>query len=209
MLNANHLDRTPSETAPTVEPQDPAEAQPIAQQEGSAEAIPADATIQALDRLGEKLDRTADLLHQHLQGWQQRLETAAVPLPPDAASESAATGGRRTEGELDSKQTPSVTQAQSSQVEGPLSIEPGLGQDTAVQGLASDARRLVDGLSSSRNSWEQSLADLRQAVDAIMEYLENQAATALPATDLSDILERLKQLEEEQKNLQSRFNNSR
>jgi hypothetical protein len=74
---------------------------------------------------------------------------------------------------------------------------------------APDASRLLDTFARAQAGWPEQAADLRQALDAVMEFLENQAAAAPARLDLSDILARLQNLEEQQKNLQSQFSASR
>ena len=68
---------------------------------------------------------------------------------------------------------------------------------------------MADTLAGSGQSWPEQAAGVQQALESIMAYLENQAATAAPKVDVAGILGRLSDLEEQQKNLQSQFNNNR
>jgi hypothetical protein len=169
-----------------------------------------DGTVAALDRLGEKLDRTAALLERQLEAWKQ---TPAIgdrrPAPEEAPARTAihapeagrevSTDGTRVGPPVAPR--PATTETQNENIP---AAPPGPPAETA--NLAGDTRRLLDRLSRSQNGWRDPLTDLRQAVDAIMEYLENQAAASPPPVDVSDILSRLKNLEVEQKNLQTRLN---
>jgi hypothetical protein len=74
---------------------------------------------------------------------------------------------------------------------------------------AENARRLVDTLSRSRDGWPEQAASLQQSLEAIMDFLEGQAGAAAPKVDAAEIMSRLRNLEEEQQNLQSQFNNNR
>ncbi len=79
----------------------------------------------------------------------------------------------------------------------------------APAGAAPDASRLLDTFARAQAGWPRQAADLRQALEAVMEFLENQAAAVPSRLDLSDILARLQNLEEQQKNLQSQFSANR
>ena len=75
--------------------------------------------------------------------------------------------------------------------------------------VAGNARRLVDTFSRSRDAWQEQAASLQQSLEAIMDFLERQAEAAAPKVDAAEIMSRLRNLEEEQQNLQSQFNNNR
>jgi hypothetical protein len=75
--------------------------------------------------------------------------------------------------------------------------------------MAEGAGGLADALSRSGRDWPEQADRVQQALEGIMAYLENQAATAPPKVDAAAILNRLKDLEEQQQNMQSQFNNSR
>ncbi len=81
------------------------------------------------------------------------------------------------------------------------------GQSMAA--LAEDARRLADTLTRSRNDWQEQSAGVQQALEAIMGFLESQAANVAPNVDVAGIMSRLRDLEEQQRTLQSQFNTNR
>jgi hypothetical protein len=87
--------------------------------------------------------------------------------------------------------------------------QPGAPPDDGLVEMAQGARSLADTLSRSGQSWPEQAAGVQQALEGVMTYLENQAATAAPKVDLDGILSRLKDLEEQQQNMQSQFNNNR
>jgi hypothetical protein len=87
--------------------------------------------------------------------------------------------------------------------------QPGATAGGGLVEMAQDARRMADTLAGSGQSWPEQAAGVQQALESIMAYLENQAATAAPKVDVAGILGRLSDLEEQQKNLQSQFNNNR
>jgi hypothetical protein len=166
--------------------------------------------IEACDRLGEKLDQLASIAQALAQAWPQERRPSGA-----GASGRAADGAVPTVPEaLDALR---VAETPREKQPGPAP-ENGLGQprmSTAAPspesagGAAADARRLVDTFARSQGGWSEQAADLRQAVEAIMAFLENQAATAPPQSNLSDILGRLQSLEEQQKNLQSQLSVNR
>jgi hypothetical protein len=75
--------------------------------------------------------------------------------------------------------------------------------------VAREAQRLVDTVARSGGGWAEQAADAQQALEAIMSFLENQAASAAPKVDVAGILGRLRNLEDQQQELQSQFNISR
>jgi hypothetical protein len=68
---------------------------------------------------------------------------------------------------------------------------------------------LAETLSRSGGGWTEQADGVPQALEAIMAYLENQAANAAPKFDPAGIMSRLSALEEQQKDLQSQFNTNR
>jgi hypothetical protein len=74
---------------------------------------------------------------------------------------------------------------------------------------AAGASHLVDTLARTGGGWPEQAAGVQQALESIMAYLENQAATAAPTVDVAGIMSRLKDLEEQQQTLQSQFNVNR
>jgi hypothetical protein len=167
----------------------------------------------ACERLGEKLDNLAALAQGLAEAWQQnRAPSGASPAAGNAAAGAdsrgreawSAPGGGETPGE----RRPGGHETDDSQEENsPAATGPAAGAGGANR--APDTSRLVDTLARAQGGWPAQAADLRQGVEAIMEFLENQAAAAAPGLDLSGILARLQNLEEQQKNLQSQLSVNR
>jgi len=162
----------------------------------------------ACERLGEKLDNLAALAQALAQAWQPNQGpanagpgaggAAAGPASP-RPEPSPAPGAGETPRE---SQSGPGREAAFSQQHSPVPAPDG---EAGAAGAAPDASRLFDTFARAQAAWPQQAADLRQALQAIMEFLENQAAAAPTRLDLSDILARLQNLEEQQKNLQSQF----
>jgi hypothetical protein len=165
--------------------------------------------IEACDRLGGKLDEMAGIVREQIEAWRQIHEPAApnpggIESPADpsgfvrAPVESSEAGGdRNPKGPLEGRETgPDKTAGDETGAE-------------SMTALAEGARRLADTLTQTRSGWPEQAAGIQQALEAIMAYLENQAAAAAPQVDTADIIKRLKDLEEEQENLQSQLNNNR
>jgi len=170
--------------------------------------------IEACDRLGEKLDQLASLAQALAQAW------------PQDRGPSGASPGARAPADGAVARAPAVSGAPGAE-EAPRDRRPGPGPETghsqqehsaappapAANGGAPDAgtdpRHLVDTLARSQGAWPEQAADLREALEAVMAFLEKQAASAPPRLDLSDILGRLQNLEEQQKNLQSQISLNR
>jgi hypothetical protein len=68
---------------------------------------------------------------------------------------------------------------------------------------------LMENLGQARGAWSDQTSAMQHSVEAIMSFLENQAAIEPPKFDATDILNRLSVLEEQQRNLQSQVNTSR
>jgi hypothetical protein len=119
---------------------------------------------------------------------QEEYSTAATPAStPEANSDpSAATQGR-------------------DDADGPGESARG----TGVAAPAWNAGRIIDTMARSRNDGREQAAETQQALEAIMAHLESQAASAAPKVDVADIMTRLRDLEEQQQNLQSQFSNNR
>jgi hypothetical protein len=161
--------------------------------------------IEAFDRLGQRLDQVSAAVAEQVQALQQMRGPLAPSLSPDFVEDT-----RLNRQIASGTQNPRIPESQGSEIA--LSGQdgttaPGTGHGTAA--LAENARRLVDTLSRSRDDWQAQAADLQQALGAIMDYLENQAAANTTKSDLNEIMSRLRNLEEEQRNLSSQFNTSR
>jgi hypothetical protein len=110
---------------------------------------------------------------------------------------------------------PGRPDTQPGQDAGPFAQEGNGGENAGAPGdggmaaVAGNARRLVDTFSRSRDAWQEQAASLQQSLEAIMDFLERQAEAAAPKVDAAEIMSRLRNLEEEQQNLQSQFNNNR
>jgi len=76
-------------------------------------------------------------------------------------------------------------------------------------GPAPDASRLIDTIARSLNGWQEQAAGTQQTLEAIMAYLESQAADAAPKVEVAGIMSRLRDLEVQQQNLQTQFNTNR
>jgi hypothetical protein len=170
--------------------------------------------LEACDRLGEKLDNLAALAQALAEAWQRNQgPSGAGPVvgesPPGAVSPrrepSPAPGAGETSGE---RRPGPGSEAGLDQPES-RAAAPSLEANAGGAAAAPDASRLLDTFARAQAGWPEQAADLRQALDAVMEFLENQAATAPQRLDLSDILARLQNLEEQQKNLQSQFSANR
>jgi hypothetical protein len=154
--------------------------------------------IEACDRLSLKFDEVAGLFGEQMEAWRQLRppalsrpaprknavhRDAAATLPPAPASEDAGARGQ--------------------------DEPPGAPAEDGLAAMAGDAHRLVDTLSRAGGGWPEQAAGVGQALEAMMAYLEKQAATAAPKVDADGIMSRLRDLEERQQNLQSQFNASR
>ena len=162
-------------------------------------ATPSNTMVEACDRLAEKLDEVAGIFREQLQAWQQMREPAAAilnqhELAPSPALASSLMGPS-------SNQVPALPPRQTDEPSGPA--------DQSIAITAENARRLADTLSLSRDAQRQQMDNLRQSLEAIMEFLERQAAEAAPKLDASEIMSRLQNIEEQQQNLQSQFNTNR
>jgi hypothetical protein len=73
--------------------------------------------------------------------------------------------------------------------------------------FADPSNDIFDKLAQAAGAWQEQAEASRRALDAIMDYLENQPLP--PKVDLDGILSRLRGLEERQQNPQSQVNNSR
>jgi hypothetical protein len=170
--------------------------------------------LAACDRLGEKLDNLAALFQALAQSWPPGQgpagagpgagTAAAGPVSPWPGPLPAPGPGETSR----ENQPGPGHEAGFSQQYNPADA-PGRGGSAGAPGAAPDASRLLDTFARAQAGWPQQAADLRQALEAVMEFLENQAAAVPARLDLSDILARLQNLEEQQRNLQSQFSVSR
>jgi len=176
--------------------------------------------IEACDRLTQKLDEVAGLFRQQIQTWTQIREPAladsgAREIPDDPGADAQTSERVSLADQARRKPQPQRSVIEPGQGAGSsMQEEIGLGtagapKDDGLAGMAENARRLVDTFSHSRDGWQEQADSVRQSLEAIMDFLERQAAAASPKVDAAEIMSRLRNLEEEQHNLQSQFNNSR
>jgi hypothetical protein len=159
------------------------------------------AVIEACDRLGQKLDQVASVVREQIEAWKQIREASASH--PDAAETRIRPAA---EAQLPER-VPQGARVQD-EAQGP-SANPPAAEDGGLAAMAQDARRLADTLSQSRDGGQEEAAGVRQALEAIMDYLEGQAAKAAPKADETDIMSRLRDLQEQQQSLQNQVNNNR
>jgi hypothetical protein len=138
----------------------------------------------------------------------QREDNATHSVPTDQ-------GGREAEQRRDAAATLPLPQPpgtatrselQPPQEAGPRPVLPAHG---GLAETAENARSLVDTLSQSAGGWPEQAAGVQQALESIMAYLENQAATPAPKVDVAGIIRRLRDLEEQQQSMQSQINVNR
>jgi hypothetical protein len=159
--------------------------------------------IEACDRLAQKLDELTSVVREQVQDRQQ---TSASGVPASDASRALSQPA------LDGR----VRGALPLDGENPNASGPGHPENTGLDApstngtaaVADKARRIIDTLSRSRDDWQTQAAGLQQALEAMMDFLEGQAAAA-PKVDVSDIMSRLRTLEEEQQNLRSQLSVNR
>jgi hypothetical protein len=172
--------------------------------------------IEACDRLSGKLDELTTLIREQVQAGQQmqsaestgsiESETAAgLPIRIDMVSQNQI----KPRPQADLHPTDSgepVRDAGSTSLDTTDRINRG-----GTTGMAENTRRLIDTLSQSRDGWQEQAADLHRALEAVMDFLETQAAaaTAAPKIDVAEIMNRLRNLEEEQRNLRSQISLTR
>jgi hypothetical protein len=171
------------------------------------------AMIEAGDRLAQKLDQVAAMVAEQVQTLQQNRALGPFDF----------TSGQRSDEAVDAAQTTAKNPSEATrtpELERPkieldsqnaLSAQDGTGaqESDGKVTLAENARRLVNTLSRSRDEWQAQAADLQQALASIMTFLENQAASAAPKSDLAEIMSRLRNLEEEQRNLAGQLSTNR
>jgi hypothetical protein len=182
--------------------------------------ITASATmVEACDRLAQRLDEVASLFREQIQASHQTRESAAPGAGVRETPASQAVDADVTERIPLADQAPRRPQAarpeiQPGQDAGSRALdETGDGSaaspgDEGASAAVQNAHRLVDTLSRSRDGWQEQAAGLQEALEAIMDFLEGQAATA-PKVDVAEIMSRLRNLEEEQQSLQSQFSTNR
>jgi len=164
--------------------------------------------IEACDRLGQKLDAFAGLFREQMEASRPsgpttgRPFSANEPPPPVPTAQAGPIEAQSQEQRRDDAAGP----PSGGGTPGP---QRGGSADGGSANLAEGARGLVEALSRSGHDWQEQSANVQQALEGIMAYLENQAATAPPKVDVAGILNRLKDLEEQQQNMQSQFNTSR
>jgi hypothetical protein len=153
--------------------------------------------IEACDRLGRKLDELTGLFREQIQARQQ-LQPPAVPRPAAPGN----TGDQAVEPPVAEREAPREIKPKSGPGAGSPAAAP-----TAPAGMAESARGLVDTLARAGRGWPEQAAGLQQALEAVMAYLENQAAA--PRADVGGIMSRLSALEEQQRALQGQVNVNR
>jgi hypothetical protein len=159
--------------------------------------------IEAFDRLGQKLDEVAGLFREQVEVWRQIRPPAAQAGPaaePRFRYIETATPAPAA--------TPQTGQLLERRREAAATL-PDAPAEGGLAAMAEEANRLVDTLSHAGGGWPEQAAGVQQALESIMAHLENQAAAAPPKLDLEGIMSRLRDLEEQQQNMQSQFNNNR
>ena len=152
------------------------------------------ALIESLDSLARKLDSFSGAL----------AELMNAPIQPTGANTTAGASSISGPGAIPASAAPS---AQPFMREGSsISDAP---DPVGLQTSAAKVSSLVDKVSQSRNAWAQQAGAVQSSLEAIMRFLESEAAIEEPKMDLSDIMSRLGNLEEQQRNLQMQFNASR
>jgi hypothetical protein len=159
--------------------------------------------IEACDRLGGKLDEVAGLFREQIQAWRQ----LQPPAPPQPAAPGNA-GDQAVEPPVAAREQPREIKPHSGPDAGsPGGAAPTAPADNGPAAMAESARSLVDTLARAGRGWPEQAAGLQQALEAVMAYLENQAAA--PMADVSGTISRLSALEEQQRTLQSQINTNR
>jgi hypothetical protein len=153
--------------------------------------------VAACDRLTQKLEELTTLVRQQIQTGQQMPESTSTGLGTAPRNPSPPTPPNAGDSE--------ATRFQSAGT---------LGAETPpfTSGSArASARQLTDVFARSRDAWQEQAAELQRALEAIMEFLENEANAAAnaPKVDVNNILSRLQNLEEEQNNLRSQLSLTR
>jgi len=171
--------------------------------------------IEACDRLSQKLDEVTAIIKEQIQAWQQIPELAgsnsggsetAVHLAVDSPTTDRAPLDPQISKALGSE-GPEIQQSQNAAA----STSTGASETNGSSVVAERARQLIETLSRSRDGWQEQAASLQQALEAIMDFLEGQAAAvaAAPKVDVAEIVSRLRNLEEEQQNLRSQMSVNR
>lgn len=171
------------------------------------------AMIEACDRLAQKLDQVAAMVAEQVQTSQQNRALAPLDFASGQRPDEAVDGAQTTaKNPSEATKRPDLERPKielDSQNALPAQNGTGAQESDGNVILAANARRLVDTLSRSRDEWQAQAADLQQALASILTFLENQAASAAPKSDLSEIMSRLRNLEEEQRNLAGQFSTNR
>jgi hypothetical protein len=171
--------------------------------------------IEACDRLTQKLDELTGIVREQIQERHQFREPAAIDSSERETPAYPAIDPQVMERVPLSNQAPRRPQPARSEIESGQRAGSRAQEDTGTPGpdgmavATENARRLIDTLSRSRDGWQEQAAGLQQALEAIMDFLESQAATASPKVDVGEIMSRLRNLEMEQQTLQSQFNTNR
>jgi len=217
-------------------PANHADARRVADHAPGSNTSASSALIEACNRLSQKLDEITGLIREQLEAGRDVHQTAPPSSADRATAAGESTGvltaeraataheprkpeqpghGSETKSNQDQRESapppgpitaPALEQPAAGTTSTPPPQEPGAGgQGTTSAGVS----RLIDTLTHSRNGWQEQAADLSRALEAIMVFLENQATTTAPSVDISGIMDRLKDLEEQQQRLQSQLNTNR
>ena len=164
--------------------------------------------IDACDRLGQKLDEVTGIVREQIEAWRQIREPAPLrPADGQALTGAAPAGSPEAEADRQTTGQPAVPENEPAKGAGVKVRDETGGESMAA--VARDARRVVDTFSRSRSDWQEQADGLRQALEAIMAYLENQAANAAAKVDVAEMMSRLRDLEEQQQSLRGQINNNR
>jgi hypothetical protein len=189
--------------------------------------------IEACNRLSQKLDEVAGLVREQMEtGRQTHSQTAPnsigreIEISSDVDDQATAHDALAEKTQPGPSDVTDISQQDYRAIASPVATA----QTTPNQGVvargqdeknsvSADARgdgvevadtsRLVDTISRAQNVWQEQAAAGRQALEAIMSHLENQAASNTPKVDVADIMSRLRELEEQQQNLQSQMSSNR
>lgn len=168
--------------------------------------------IGACDRLGGKLDEVAGILREQMEAWRQLREPAApCPGAPETPAHPPGIGAAPVESSGAGADREPTGPTAWPETEPDKEAGASAGDETGAESMAAmteSARRLADTLSRSQGGWPEQAAGLQQSLEAIMAHLESQAAAA-PRVDVAGIMNRLRDIEEGQKNLQGQLNNNR
>jgi t-SNARE complex subunit (syntaxin) len=177
------------------------------------QAAASPAMVEACDRLSQKLDEVTAIIKEQLQAWQQIPELAGSNSGGNETAAHPAVDSPATQG-IPISRTPESGNFEINPTQETASLasaKTGASETNGSAAVAERARHLIETLSRSRDGWQEQAASLQQALEAIMDFLEGQAAAtaATPKVDVTEIVSRLRNLEEEQQNLRSQMSVNR